>query len=517
MYAEGSHAKPEPRDLTDWNLSKSGIPVDPQSVPPVGSFSYTFDTDQDDGDHALRLVNKETYLGIKYPASPTPVYVPGLVTNVDADEFGSTTVTASNFFEVMNVNKTVPAFSGTASAWLKLLFNTVGATEYASFVQDDVTPNPVVMPSWSGNVWHFLNIGLSSTKNSLSTLYLSQGPPEISVINLEDNPDFGYDKDFLIWNQVVQSPQLTADKGNPTPYVEVHYYNNKEITTPSLIYPTLRQGYNDVIQVDAGEVYETTLDVGAWVNSVANPVCIDLVTPSTNPGSTGVYCVSLADGRPLPAAWWNASGGSITTQVDPEDSSRVIVRIVAPSGGAYAASAPYRIAASGDSYYNSLRLVATSGVLFEDKSVRFKTGASDNLVDPDVEPTVIDLHTIATPGQAIDVAHRVSATQGGLDRALNLTVDYGEPEYRDNSIWIVNEWINRRFYYRNDYWVVSSVDVQSEGIVSISSVPFSQIEQFSNSWGSETIDDFNSVWLNSKFVGDDTIFDFNLRPLFMEQ
>src|SRR5690606_17171476 len=111
--------------------------------------------------------------------------------------------------------------------------------------------------------------------------------------------------------------------------VEVYQYNNRPITN-ELVYPP--EGWNpevEVLNVNAGETAEYTLELSASISSFQAPVMQTFV--SQGHSSSSVYTVVADDGLPVSPALWEGSGGSVRIEIA-EDTSHLLVTLRGATG-----------------------------------------------------------------------------------------------------------------------------------------------------------------------------------------
>lgn len=168
--------------------------------------------------------------------------------------------------------------------------------------------------------------------------------------------------------------------------VEVYQYNTVQITN-QLVYPP--GGWSNDVQilnVNAGEDQEYTLELSASVSSISQPVASLNVPPYG--ATSSVYTVVGSDGIVVPPAMWTDRGGRLEVSINPDTTSLTVklhgaTDVPTVQG---TASTNFQIALASDtsgSRYSTLRIFG-SGVAFDKQKRTFRTG-----VTPDRTGTVV--------------------------------------------------------------------------------------------------------------------------------
>lgn len=291
------------------------------------------------------------------------------------------------------------------------------------FVDDDIANTPVVFPGWTGELWYYLKQMAASLDCDISLVS--------GIILLR-----------AIRKRVATSGKdltrsLSTGGGTLAQAVEVYQYNNRPITN-ELVYPP--RGWNsevEVLNVNAGEEQEYTLDLSASVTSIQDPVMQTFVAQDYS--ATSVYTIVANDGQPVPPTLWENNGGSLTVTIAP-DTTHLIVRLkgatrIPTSSGAAATN--FSVALGSDTTgnrYSTLRLVGT-GVAFDKVKHRIRTGVPASKTATDVGVT-IDNPFISTADQLYRTGTRAareftgtSMSLSGSVTAVNKRGDSGQATY----------------------------------------------------------------------------------------
>ena len=129
---------------------------------------------------------------------------------------------------------------------------------------------------------------------------------------------------------------------------------------------------DSVFQLNAREVYETTVQTPHSISNVVNPVPVPGILPFPYKKGGGQYVVTGADGYIISPQWWLDKGGKIEVSLT-ETEGEIAIKITAP--GVDSVRAPYRIsegAADRPALY-----ISGSGIINDPKEVHIATGAKN--------------------------------------------------------------------------------------------------------------------------------------------
>jgi hypothetical protein len=163
---------------------------------------------------------------------------------------------------------------------------------------------------------------------------------------------------------------FTADSQRREKYKQVAVVNkqSKAVSTDDAVL----WRSDSVIQVNAREVYETTVQTPHSILSALNPVPVLGITPFPYKQGAGQYVVTGADGYIVAPAWWTDNGGKVEVALTDKE-GELSLKITAP--GVDTVRAPYRIsegAADRPALY-----VSGSGIINDPKEVHVATGAKN--------------------------------------------------------------------------------------------------------------------------------------------
>lgn len=290
------------------------------------------------------------------------------------------------------------------------------------FVDPAVATRPVVFPGWHGELWFNLkqmSAALDCDISLVSGVILLR-PIRVRVATR------GRD--------ISRSMEVS---GSTAQSVEVYRYDNRPITD-QLVYPP--GGWSEevtVINVNAGETVEQEIELSASVSSIQQPVMQTFV--SKGHSSSSVFTVVGDDGFPITPSAWNARGGSLRIDINP-DTTSLTVHVTAPTGLPNANGEEigvYGIALSADEStgrYSTLRIVG-SGVSFDKQLHTFQTGLTLQEAGTEVGTTV-DNPFISSLNQVYSAGTRVarqykgrSMTISGSVIAVNQLGDSGAAQY----------------------------------------------------------------------------------------
>lgn len=291
------------------------------------------------------------------------------------------------------------------------------------FIDEDIAARPVVMPGWNGELWYYLKLMAAAEECDIS---LVSGVILLRPIRKR-----------VATQQRDTARAVTIGSETLAQAIEVYQYNNRAITN-ELVYPP--GGWNntvEVLNVNAGETTEYTLDLSASVSSIQTPVMQTSVSQSYSASS--VYTVVANDGLPVGASLWASRGGKVEISIEPE-TTKLKVRLTGavniPTSTGEAAQ-NFSLALGSDvtgNRYSTLRIVGT-GVAFEKVKKRIRTGVPASKTATEIGVT-IDNPFISTTNQLYTAGTRaakkyagVSMTLSGTVTAINRRGDTGQATY----------------------------------------------------------------------------------------
>lgn len=274
------------------------------------------------------------------------------------------------------------------------------------FVDDDISDRPVVFPGWSGELWYYLKLMAAAQDCDLSLVsgvILLRGIRKRVATNDRDT-----------------SRSVTIGTNTLAQAIEIYKYNNREITN-ELVYPP--GGWNpevEVLNVNAGETSEYTLELSASVSSIDTPVMQTFVADEYS--ATSVYTIVADDGLPVEPAAWGAYGGEVTIEIDPS-TTKLLVTLKGAEGlptSAGAAATNFSLALGSDTTgnrYSTLRIVGT-GVAYEKIKKRVRTGVPPSRTATEIGVT-IDNPFISTTNDLYRAGTRAAKSYGGASVSLS--------------------------------------------------------------------------------------------------
>lgn len=313
-------------------------------------------------------------------------------------------------------------FVGTLSAAFTYYLSLANiTTDY--FIDADIASRPVVFPGWTGELWYHLKQMAAAIDCDISLVS--------GVILLR-----------AIRKRVATSGRdltrsLTTGGGTLAQAVEVYRYGNRAITN-ELVYPP--GGWTaevEVLNVNAGEEQEYTLDLSSSLSSIQAPVMQTFVAQDYSSGS--VYTIVANDGLPVDPALWSASGGSLTVSISP-DTTHLIVRLRGATGvptSSGEAATNFSVALGSDTTgnrYSTLRILGT-GVAYSKEKYTIRTGvpASQSATEVGVtidNPFISSIDDVYRTGtRAAKDFNGTTMTLSGSVTAVNRRGDSGQATY----------------------------------------------------------------------------------------
>lgn len=190
--------------------------------------------------------------------------------------------------------------------------------------------------------------------------------------------------------------------------VEVYLYDTRELNG-DLFYPS--GGWTPevpVLNVNAGETAEYTLEFDASIASFEEPVMVDWDVPPDYDASS-LYTVAGDDSLPVSPSLWTEHGGKVEFSLN-EDTTTISVKLTGPTEvplvtGGWSRTFSLALAADeSGSRYSTLRIVGT-GVGYTKTKHRFRTAVPPEKTSTDVgvtidNPFINDLDTLYRTGSS---------------------------------------------------------------------------------------------------------------------
>lgn len=455
-------------NLDSWSYQESGTPTTVQGGASIPTLNFAR------GVRAGEVAPEWMYETVgEFGTAILPSGLTGRYSGLAVDGF-TVSGNLTHLADTLNVSRTLKPRSGTMQQVLEATFDDVGL-DYTGMAV--IHSGQVTLAGGFGNVWTLLNEFFA-----VHGVAMLLGPPIVV-----GSPRL---LDFVDLYEATDPPSRTFDRGNPSRYVEVSYFNHRSIVNGEVYPPDIKEA--SVLQADAGETVETNIQLSGWLSSINQPVCVSFVSaaPHAYDGTNGVYSVAGADGRPVTPAQWAATGGWLTVELtENPDTAKVIFK--APDREDLA---PYRIAMTSGNFYNSLRLTGT-GVRFSEEVVKFPTGADPTLTTEDVGTTLNSV-MISTRSQALQQAARIADAAGGADLGLTAQGDFPAPL------------TNRIVRHGDTIWQGQSVSLSPDS-QSVEFEPITTLGDLEEAWAGKNLGNFEDVWVGK------TLGQFNLRPLWV--
>lgn len=424
-------------------ITISLAPPDPDAFPYVDPSNFTFYGDGTYGDGVygsgtdgvypsprdtgwLKLIQfgPEFFLGAAVTLADTRKgFTLGTVNSVSTNDDGSLSFTCFSRLGDLNAYgiQAVP-FAGTLQDAFEYYLS-LGGISTDLYVDPSIASRYVVFPGWSGELWYRLKqIAVSQDCDiSLVSGVILLRPIRARIATR------GRDT----------SRSRTSSVQTLAQAVEVYQYSNTPITD-QLVYPP--GGWSptvEVLNVNAGETAEYTLQLSASLSSFQTPVHLDFVEPDYSFSS--VYTVIGSDGLPVSAALWEDFGGSVSISLNPDTTSlKVVLRgAVGVPTQTGESSTQFSLALASDSSgnrYSTLRIVG-SGVSFDKQKVRIRTGVPASKTSTEIGVTIdnpfISTHQDACKAgirAARQYASQVPSLSGSVI-AVNRRGDSGQANY----------------------------------------------------------------------------------------
>lgn len=348
----------------------------------------------------------------------------GTISAADITHDGGTiTVRGSTRLSQLNVyGVQAQPFVGTLEGAFEYYLEMAGI-DTELFVDEEIANRPVVIPGWTGELWYYLKMMAAAEECDVSlvsgVILLRPIRKRIATQNRDTS----------------RSAALGAE--TLAQAIEVYQYNNRAITN-QIVYPP--GGWNntvDVLNVNAGETAEYSLELSASVSSIQTPVMQNFV--SQNYSASSVYTIVANDGLPVSASLWRSRGGQVDISIDPS-TTKLLVKLRGATGiplSTGEAAQNFSLALGSDTTgnrYSTLRIVGT-GVAYEKVKKRIRTGVPASKTATEIGVT-IDNPFISTTNQLYTAGTRAARkyagavfTLSGTVTAVNRRGDTGQATY----------------------------------------------------------------------------------------
>lgn len=334
----------------------------------------------------------------------------GVVNGVSrSDDNGTLTFSCSSRMGLLNVyGIQAQPFIGTLKDAFEYYLSLANITTDI-FVDDSIADREIVFPGWTGELWYYLKQMAAAQDCDISLVsgVILLRPIRVRVASR------GRD---INRNRELSAPSLAQS-------VEVYQYSNRAITD-ELVYPA--GGWTpevDVLNVNAGETSEYTLELSASVSSIEQPTMQTFVAEEED--SNSVYTIVADDGLPVSPALWASYGGSLSISINPDTTSLKVV-LVGPRGlptSMGTEATIFSVALGSDltgSRYSTLRILGT-GVAYNKVKKRIRTGVPASRTATEVGVT-IDNPFISTVNDLYRAGTRAAKRFSGQVPGLSGTV-----------------------------------------------------------------------------------------------
>lgn len=300
----------------------------------------------------------------------------GTVNSTGRTDSGALTFTCVSRLDELNVYgvQAQPYIGTLGGAFEYYLSLADVATDF--FIDEAIRNRPVVFPGWSGELWFRLKQVAAAQDCDISLVS--------GVILLRPVRTRVATRGRDIQRSQDTSVQTLAQS------VEVYKYSNRVISN-ELVYPP--GGWvegTEILNVNAGETAEYTLELSASVSSIVQPTMTTFVSPTSSNAS--VYTIVASDGLPVSPTMWADRGGRVSVTINPDTTSLTVhlrgARNIPTAAGE--ASTNFQLALASDTTgnrYSTLRILGT-GVGFNKEKVAIRTGVPASKTATEVGVTI---------------------------------------------------------------------------------------------------------------------------------
>lgn len=359
-------------------------------------------------------------------------FVTGRTGSVSWNQSGSSLeITGSPRLSLLNAyNVQMPPYRGTLGGAIGYYLNRAGIISGYT-VDSSIANRTVYYPGWFGELWYHLKMLMAAQSielNAINDVFVFQ------PIRRRTMPR-GFDTSFAIQQEVPTLAQA----------IEVYNYNNLPLEA-ELAYPP--GGWNpevEVLNVNAGETAEYTLELSSSLEFIDTPTMLQYVSP--NESSASVYTVVANDGLPVAPSLWRENGGMVNVTINPDTvtlkvSLRGATNIPTAEG---IAATHFSLALASDTTgnrYSTLRIVG-QGVKFDKQKVRIRTGITPAKAPTEIGVT-IDNPFISNLDQLYRAGTKAARQYAGplpsISGVLSKTLPYG------NTSQLFGEFAGSRVY-----------------------------------------------------------------------
>lgn len=365
--------------VEDYSVQEEATPLAAgDSSGSVGSFSFTLPLPDPDvnPEHPINRygpewLNRQT---VEIVSDTNYGFTLGSVESVSPGDVTATVQCLSRMGELNIYNVQAQPYVGTLRGAFHYYAELAGILSDVA-VDDLIADRPVALPGFSGELWYHLKQLAAAQDCDIS---LVSGVILLRPIRSR----------IAERGRTIQRNGSTGG-GSLAQAVEVYWYQTEEITD-ELVYPP--GGWVpevEVLNVNAGETAEYTLELSASLSSFQEPVMVTSVDQHYE--STSVYTVLRDDGFPVQPAYWDSLGGKVEITLN-DDTRSLSVTLTGPegvemTGGEVSKSFSLALESVRGARYSTLRIVGT-GVRFDRQSKRIRTGISPVHTSTEVGVTI---------------------------------------------------------------------------------------------------------------------------------
>lgn len=302
--------------------------------------------------------------------------LPGTIRSTGRDQDGSWTFSGVSRLDLLNIyNIQAQPYVGTLQGAFTYYLSLAGVTSGFA-VSPDVANYPVRALGFSGELWYRLK--------QMAVAFDS----EIALVNGVIMLRPVRTRVALQGKDIDRSS--SRELGTLAQSVEVYNYNTRQITN-ELVYPP--GGWTpevEVLNVNAGEEAEYTLELSASISTLVQPTMQTFV--GSHEASQSVYTIVADDGLVVQPSMWSAHGGRVSFEIG-EDTTSILVRLrgatrIPLANGETARNFSLALASDATgNRYSTLRILA-SGVSFDKEARRIRTGLTPQQTATEVGVTI---------------------------------------------------------------------------------------------------------------------------------
>jgi hypothetical protein len=374
-------------------------------------------------------------------------------------------------------------FAGAPSTIRGYFFASINeVADTSSKVSYSGSNSPAVYPGWTDSVWTKLNELCAATGKEIVLQNDSLLIRDIATGSIQvDN--------FLA------SPAASGAATDAVKAITV-INQNASILANDVVYD-YRTEQSAPISVAVGQTTFVRIETPVSLVNVQQPVM--------SPGTVGLYpsdgqfFVFDRDGINIGSASYQRAGMSLSAQIDPDDSTAIILQIVGPRVNIDATQGPYTIGSIvGDGKATGISIIG-SGVKINPEPITVYTGADPSIVSTEFGQT-IDNVFVANSNAAYSRGAWAAASLNGVSQTLNITIP-------TDSIGGLGLAPGSTFIYRKCRWRVVTSKFQN-ATVALTAQPYTTVGEHDAKYSGQTIGAHDAVLAGL------TLGDSALKPLY---